>query len=118
VPEIRHKIDLYRRLSRIDDIRKLSDLRQELEDRFGTPPETVTRLLEVAELRIDATLWSIKSIAVEEEFLVLAFGDKRRIEQLARRHGNKLRVLDHQKAYWPVAEEKRSLLEIARSIFG
>jgi transcription-repair coupling factor (superfamily II helicase) len=118
VPEIRHKIDLYRRLSRIDDIRKLGDLRQELEDRFGTPPETVTRLLEVAELRIDATLWSIKSIAIEEEYLVLAYGDKRRIEQLARRHGNKLRVLDHQKAYWPIAEEKRSLLEVARSIFS
>ncbi len=118
VPEIRHKIDLYRRLSRIDDIRKLGDLRQELEDRFGTPPETVTRLLEVAELRIDATLWTIKSIAIEEEYLVLAYGDKRRIEQLARRHGNKLRVLDHQKAYWPIAEEKRSLLEVARSIFS
>jgi transcription-repair coupling factor (superfamily II helicase) len=118
VPEIRHKIDLYRRLSRIDDIRKLADLRQELQDRFGDPPVTVTRLLEVAELRIDATLWSIKCIAIEEEFLVLSFGDKRRIEQLARRHGDKLRVLDHQKAYWPISEEKRPLLEVARSIFA
>ncbi len=118
VPEIRHKIDLYRRLSRIDDVRKLAELRQELEDRFGQPPVTVTRLLEVAELRIDATLWSIKNIAVEEDFLVLSFGDKRRIEQLARRHGDKLRVLDHQKAYWPISEEKRSLLDVARSIFS
>ncbi|MFN9914200.1 MAG: TRCF domain-containing protein, partial [Pirellulaceae bacterium] len=74
VPEIRHKIDLYRRLSRIDDVRKLEDLRQEVEDRFGPLPPVVDRLLEIAELRIDATLWSVKSIGIEENFLVFVYG--------------------------------------------
>ncbi|MDZ4850650.1 MAG: transcription-repair coupling factor [Pirellulaceae bacterium] len=118
VPELRHKIDLYRRLSRMDDIRKLIELRQELEDRFGSPPEVVRRLLEVAELRIDATLWSVKCLAIEEEHLVLTFGDRKRIEQLARRHGNRLQVLDRQQAYWSIAGETRTMLEIAKSIFS
>ncbi len=117
VPEIRHKIDLYRRLSRMDDIRKLTDLRQELEDRFGKPPAVVERLLEVAELRIDATLWSVKSLTIEDDHLVLTFGDRKRIEQLARRQGARLQVLDRQQAYWSIAGEKRSLLEVAKSIF-
>ncbi|MFN9913025.1 MAG: TRCF domain-containing protein, partial [Pirellulaceae bacterium] len=90
VPEIRHKIDLYRRLSRIDDVRKLEALRQEVEDRFGPLPPVVVRLLEIAELRIDATLWSVKSIGIEEQLLVFVYGDRRRIEQLARRHAGRL----------------------------
>jgi transcription-repair coupling factor (superfamily II helicase) len=105
-------------LSRMDDVRKLGDLRQELVDRFGTIPEPTQRLLEVAELRIDATLWSIKSISIEEQFLALGFADKNRVEQLARKHGNKLRVLDHQKAYWPLGDSNQSPLEIAKQLFA
>ena len=37
VPEMRHKIDLYRRLSRLESIQDIADLRQELIDRFGAP---------------------------------------------------------------------------------
>lgn len=116
VPEMRHKIDLYRRLSRVNDVGQLDELRQELVDRFGPVPPQVERLLQVAELRIDATLWSIKTIGLEDEFMVFAFGDRRRIEQLARRHGDRLRVLDGDRAYWPLGERPGDLLELARSI--
>jgi transcription-repair coupling factor (superfamily II helicase) len=116
VPEIRHKIDLYRRLTRMDDIRKLQELRQELEDRFGKPPREVEKLLEVAELRIDAALWSIKSISTEDDFMVFTYTDRNRIEQLARLHRGQLRVLDQQKAYWPIEGQTNLLLEIAQMV--
>jgi transcription-repair coupling factor (superfamily II helicase) len=116
VPEIRHKIDLYRRLTRMDDIRKLQELRQELEDRFGKPPREVEKLLEVAELRIDAALWSIKCIATEDDFMVFTYTDRNRIEQLARLHRGHLRVLDQQKAYWPIEGQTNQLLEIAQLV--
>lgn len=116
VPEIRHKIDLYRRLTRMDDIRKLQELRQELEDRFGNPPREVEKLLEVAELRIDAALWSIKCIATEDDFMVFTYTDRNRIEQLARLHRGHLRVLDQQKAYWPIDGQTNQLLEIAQMV--
>jgi hypothetical protein len=74
--------------------------------------------LEVAELRIDATLWSVRGLVIEEDHMVLTYGDKNRIEQLARRHAGRLKVLDRQKAYWPIVDEKRSMLEVARSIFA
>jgi len=116
VPEMRHKIDLYRRLTRMDDIRKLQELRQELEDRFGKPPREVEKLLEVAELRIDAALWSIKSISTEDDFMVFTYTDRNRIEQLARLHRGQLRVLDQQKAYWPIEGQTHLLLEIAQMV--
>jgi transcription-repair coupling factor (superfamily II helicase) len=116
VPEIRHKIDLYRRLTRMDDIRKLQELRQELEDRFGNPPREVEKLLEVAELRIDAALWSIKCISTEDDFMVFTYTDRNRIEQLARLHRGHLRVLDQQKAYWPIEGQTNQLLEIAQMV--
>ncbi len=104
VPEIRHKIDLYRRLSRLDSIDQLSDIRKEMEDRFGEPPIVVKRLLDVAELRIDAALWLIKYVGIDENFLVIHYADRSRIEQLARKHHGKLKVLDKQQAYWPIPE--------------
>ncbi len=116
VPEIRHKIDLYRRLTRMDDVRKLQELRQELEDRFGKPPREVEKLLEVAELRIDAALWSIKCISTEDDFMVFTYTDRNRIEQLGRLHRGHLRVLDQQKAYWPIEGQTNQLLEIAQMV--
>ena len=51
IPEMRHKIDVYRRLSRLQDVHAIAELRQELADRFGPLPEIAGRLLDVAELR-------------------------------------------------------------------
>jgi transcription-repair coupling factor (superfamily II helicase) len=102
VPEMRHKIDIYRRLSRVQDIQSIQDIRKELEDRFGKLPSVVDRLLQVAELRMDATLWSIRSIGIEDEFLAFHYTDRRRIEQLSRSHNGNLRIVDSTSCYWPL----------------
>ncbi len=49
-PEMRHKIDLYRRLSRMDDVSTIVSLRQEVIDRFGKIPTETERLFEIAQL--------------------------------------------------------------------
>ena len=90
VEDLRFKIDLYRRLVRVAGIDQLEEYRQELVDRFGPPPPPVQRILEIAELRIDAAVWQISAIYVEEEYLVFRFGDRRRIQQLARLGGGRL----------------------------
>jgi transcription-repair coupling factor (superfamily II helicase) len=102
IPEMRHKIDIYRRLSRLQDIHSIGEIRQELADRFGPPPKIVERLLDVAELRMDATLWSIRYVGIEDSYLAFTFTDPRRIEQLARKHNGTLRIIDSQHAYWPL----------------
>lgn len=102
VPEMRHKIDIYRRLSRVQDVQAIVDIRKELEDRFGKLPAAVERLLTVAELRMDATIWSIRYIGIEDEYLAFHFTDPRRIDQLARTHQGKLRITSSTQCYWPL----------------
>ncbi|MFQ5678412.1 MAG: transcription-repair coupling factor [Gemmatimonadota bacterium] len=46
------KIHLYRRLSRVQELQEVENLREELRDRFGPLPEPAERLLASAELRV------------------------------------------------------------------
>ena len=59
VPDMRLKIDLYRRLARVSSRSELDDLTAELVDRFGQPPPLVRHLLELAAVRIAAHRWGI-----------------------------------------------------------
>ncbi len=106
VPELRQRIDIYRRISRISDISELDDMRDELHDRFGKLPKTVNMLLQVAEIKIDASLWFIKALQVEDDYLVMTYANRQRIEHLAKLHDGRLRVVDSQKAYWLADPEK------------
>lgn len=100
VPELRQRIDIYRRLSRVTDVSELDDMKAELSDRFGRLPRPVKCLLEVAELKIDASIWFVKAIQTEDNYIVLTYANKQRIEHLAKLHDRRLRVVDSQKAYW------------------
>lgn len=118
VPELRQRIDLYRRLSRVNDVRVLDDMRDEMLDRFGRLPECVERLLRIAELKIDASLWFVKALHVEDNFLVMTYSNRQRIEHLAKLHDRKLKIVDQQKAYWPVtANGNTDWLKEARQAF-
>lgn len=116
VPELRDRIDIYRRLSRVADVRELDDMRDELKDRFGNLPKPVKVLLQIAELKIDASLWFVKSLQVEDNYLVMTYSNRPRIEHLAKLHNGRLRVVDSQKAYWLTdAELQRQAGQSAQS---
>ena len=119
VPELRQRIDIYRRLSRIHDVKDLDDLKEELEDRFGKLTSPVERLLDVAELKIDASIWFVKSLQVEDNYLVMTYSNRSRIDHLAKLHDGRLRVVDRQKAYWltqPVLDGLEPTAETQASI--
>lgn len=102
VPDMRHKIDLYRRIARLDEYAQIDEIRAEMIDRFGPPPRTVERLLDVAELRLDAAIWQIASVSAERDFLVLRYSDADRIEALKRSSAIPVRIVDRSRAYIPV----------------
>jgi transcription-repair coupling factor (superfamily II helicase) len=104
VPDMRLKIDLYRRMKRADTYDAVRELRDEFQDRFGAPPEPVLRLLELAELRLDAALWQITEVSTEDNYLVLAFADRHRFEQLVKRASRKIRIVDQSHAYVPITD--------------
>ena len=119
VPDMRLKIDLYRRLARVATPSELADFRAELIDRFGPPPPTAEHLLEVAEIRIAAHRWRIDTIHLEEPYMVFTYQSARLIQKLASSSGGRLRVVDGRSAYLPLDHADRqpkSLIQEAKSL--
>ncbi len=104
VTDMRLKIDLYRRLTRVRSAAELDDFRAELEDRFGPWPPPMDRLLALAELRIAAHRWQIRSIRLENRYVVFGCTAGRSIRRLAKVGGDRLRVVDEQTAYLPLEQ--------------
>jgi len=102
VPDLRHKIDLYRRMAKIDDVTQILEIREELIDRFGKLPDPAERMLSLVELRLDAAAWQISSITNDARFIVLHYSNRRRIDQLAQNARVPVRVVDGRKAYVPI----------------
>ena len=97
VPDRRQKIDIYRRLTRLDKFVQIEELKEELIDRFGPLPAPVKRLLSLSEVKLEAATWQIGSIYRQDKYLTFRFRDRSRMAQL-----NKLRpmirIIDDQTA--------------------
>ncbi|MEO1617210.1 MAG: transcription-repair coupling factor [Planctomycetota bacterium] len=107
VPDLRHKIDLYRRIAKLDNGDQITELRNELIDRFGPLPEAAERMLQLAELRLDAAAWQIASITSDARFLVFHYTQRKRIEFLAKRAEYPVRIVDERRAYVPLRPQKK-----------
>jgi transcription-repair coupling factor (superfamily II helicase) len=99
ISDKRMKIDLYRRLTRVERFDELAQIRDEMVDRFGELPKPVRRVLALAKLRLEAAVWQINAITLEENYLVFRYNDRRRIEQLCELSGKRLRIVDDSSAY-------------------
>lgn len=119
IPEPRQKIDLYRRLTRVESYEQLAELREEILDRFGPMPSSVSRLLVLSERRLDAAVWQIESVFMDDAFLVLKSSHGPRLAQLKNACRWPLRIVDENSAYLKLTEEGRSpdrLLNLLKSI--
>jgi transcription-repair coupling factor (superfamily II helicase) len=108
VPGQKLRIEVYRRLARLRNVRKLDDFRQELRDRFGPPPPETEWLLKLAELRMLAARWQIASIHRKDQDLIMKYRNDRQAQRLAERSGGPLKVVDESHLYYRIgsAEEE------------
>jgi transcription-repair coupling factor (superfamily II helicase) len=113
VPGLRQKIEIYRKLARLRELSELVDLRRELQDRFGRPPEPAANLLEIAELRILAEAWQIDLIRLDGEFVQFGYRNPDTIRRLARKSNNQLRIADSASAYLPLANSSITSPDLA-----
>ena len=107
VPDIRLKIDLYRRMARITTQEELKEFRSELGDRFGKIPTPTRNLLMLHGLRIDAHGWRVTGIRTEDEFVVLEYSSRKAIDLLNKRRARVLRIADGRSAYLPLGKADR-----------
>jgi transcription-repair coupling factor (superfamily II helicase) len=116
VPGLRQKIEVYRKLARLRELGELADLRRELEDRFGSPPEPAANLIELAEFRILAERWQIDLIRLDGEYVQFGYRNSDLIRRLARQSGNRLRVADSSSAFLPLGTSAATNGELARAV--
>ncbi len=101
VPDMRSKIDLYRRLARLVSEEAVDDFARELADRFGPMPAAVEHLLELARLRVWAYRWGVREIRLENRYAVLGYTSVEKVKRLAARSEGRLRIADQTSAYLP-----------------
>ena len=102
VPDMRMKIDLYRRLTRVTAREELKDLAAEMLDRFGPLPTPALRMVEFAKVRMAAARWQIESIGREEGYIVMPFASREKIDELNRANRGRLRIVENRSAYLPL----------------
>ncbi|REJ66996.1 MAG: transcription-repair coupling factor [Planctomycetota bacterium] len=108
IPDMKAKLDLYRRLARIASDEQLADLGSEMHDRFGAVPAPVERLLALAELRVHAAAWSIRSIHLDDDGLVFGFGNRRQMSEMIEKQGGGVRIVDGHSAVLPLRKQGRT----------
>ncbi|BAD42217.1 transcription-repair coupling factor [Symbiobacterium thermophilum] len=73
VPDARQKIDAYKRIIAIRSMADVEDVADELVDRFGSLPDPVKNLLDIARLRVHCNRLGITSIAQMRDRVTVKF---------------------------------------------
>ncbi|MDP1563461.1 MAG: transcription-repair coupling factor [Pirellulaceae bacterium] len=120
VDDRRLKIDIYRRVARVETFRHLEEMQEELIDRFGPLPSPVVDLFQRLELKLDAAIWEISSVGISEKFLFFEYRNRARMQQLQAMKRSRLRIVDDGRAFWPLEDgydwTPERLLKLAKKI--
>jgi transcription-repair coupling factor (superfamily II helicase) len=82
LPHERLRLEMYKKLAAVIDEAQLTEIEAELIDRYGTPPEPVRNLLEVARLRTVARAAGVTDVGVQGQFVRFGPVDLRESQQL------------------------------------
>jgi transcription-repair coupling factor (superfamily II helicase) len=94
IPDLRVRVEVYRRLTAARTVEELEGVESELRDRFGSFPPPVSNLIQTLRLRIRAARWDLASVARGREGIVAKFRDRKKAEELHRRHPQAIRIMD------------------------
>jgi len=116
VPDQRHKIDLYRRLSRVSTFQELDELAGEMLDRFGPRPEVVDRLIRRMQLRVLAHRWGVESVHLENQYVAFGYNNAVKMDRLSKLLKGALRIADRKSAYVTLPKKSMDPDELAEFI--
>src|SRR5579871_480747 len=86
VPEENQRLQMYKRVARVESESQLTDVASELEDRYGPPPQAVRNLLDYASLKLLCMRVGVNAIERKRESVTFKFRQNAAIdpERLAR----------------------------------
>ena len=68
----RLRLEMYKRLAEVRTDDEVDQIREELDDRYGEPPEPVVRLLDVARFRVRARTVGVSEVSVQGKYVRFA----------------------------------------------
>ena len=119
VPAQKLRLEVYRRLARLRDVKKLDDFRQELHDRYGTPPEPVSWLLRTTEIRLHCVRWQIAGVNRDGKDLVFWYKNRAKADAFVKQSGGRVKVVDERNANIRLRAEEDSpqaMYELLRQV--
>jgi transcription-repair coupling factor (superfamily II helicase) len=96
----RQRMEVYKRLTSCRTATEIEVLRSDLRDAFGSPPEAVETLLALAEIRVLASPWGIRSLVLDGPDVIFAVDDLQTVQPLFKDGPGSPRVPDPQTIHW------------------
>jgi transcription-repair coupling factor (superfamily II helicase) len=94
LPDLRARLDAYRRLTACRSEEELAEAEREMRDRFGPPPEPLVNFIDALRVKLRAAKWDFASVALGREGIVVGYRDRAKAEALRRRDPRHVRILD------------------------
>ncbi|MCB9852407.1 MAG: transcription-repair coupling factor [Phycisphaerales bacterium] len=117
----RQRMDCYRRVATCRTPEDVEQLETDLRDTFGSPPSTVETLLALAEIRVRAGQYGIKTIMRKEPDLIFQFdGEIKKLEALFTNASGRASLPDPNTLHWRLPEHYfhgDSMLPVLRNLF-
>lgn len=113
----RQRMDVYKRIAAARSLEAVRELRDDLRDAFGPPPEEVETLLALAEIRALSQRWGVRSIVLKPPDVVFSIMDLERAQPLFDNGPGSPRLPDPQTVHWRLPKrllEPQVLVDILR----
>jgi transcription-repair coupling factor (superfamily II helicase) len=114
IPSDRQRMDVYRRLARCRTTEDLRQLQADLDDAFGRLPPAMLPLLELAEARLLAGQWGIRSIIRMDPDLIFDIRDFKAADGLFEQAAGTVRVIDDHTVHWRLSPAHRQMPAMLR----
>ncbi len=115
----RARIDIYRRITGSRTQEDIEQIAADLRDAYGPLPEVTETLLRLAELRVLAKPYTIRSIIVERPDIIFRVDELARLEPVLADTRGSVRVPDGRTVHWRVPDayfEPSTLLTVLRKV--
>ncbi len=116
----RQRMEVYRRLTLCRTAPDVATLRDDVRDAYGPLPDALETLLKMAEIRVLAREWGVRSLVLDEPDVIFAIEDLNRVQPLFSSGPGSPRVPDAKTVHWRLPKrllEPNVLLDQIRALF-
>ncbi len=123
ISDPRQKIEIYKKIKRVNAENEIEEIIEELNDRFGKPPAVVKNLITISNIVIIARDLEIKKIKEKDGIVNCHFKDKNKIKgehlmKLVSKYPAKLKIRSGNRPVIGIKTEKTDTLSFAKKILG